>query len=57
VGVLSGVLGGLVLDGVMRVLSIHTSDGSTISMIGYLGLPSFRRIPGSAGWHISCMER
>jgi hypothetical protein len=37
VGVLSGVLGGLVLDGVMRVLPIHTPDGSTISMIGYLG--------------------
>ena len=41
VGVLSGVLGGLVLDGVMRVLSIHTPGGSPISMIGYLGTAIF----------------
>lgn len=49
VGVVSGVLGGLVLDGVMRVLSIHTPDGSTISMIGYLGAAIYPPDPW-IGW-------
>jgi hypothetical protein len=37
VGVLSGGLGGLVLDAVMRVLPVHAPDGRAISMIGYVG--------------------
>jgi len=36
-GVMSGVLGGLALDALMRVFWIHAPDGSAISMIGYAG--------------------
>ncbi len=36
-GVMSGIVGGLALDALMRAFWIHAPDGRAISMIGYAG--------------------